>query len=318
MTARFALSLAALLLSSSASATVYTLQNDQYPDPPGEIEAVAVCGFLTAEKFAVLLSPPAGSYPYRLRSLEIFAAAVRDMNGACTPLDENRGDIGYYQFRLDLYADSGNLGDDPEGSPILTLPELTGELNGNTFGSIDLTSSNSEIESDVMLFQGDVRAVFTITQTDGRPVRDLDGISSGRNKIYAAQLDKWTDAALLGVNGDFLVRMKVSSNVSPNGNDAGPSAGSDAGSGGNGGGSDAGSGGSGTGQDAQNVCDRTCQDNGFMGGVLRDEECKCLHRIDGQDQGCGCANTGAAASLWLSLLALLALRRRKELVRRRS
>jgi hypothetical protein len=310
MTARIALSLAAsLLIGSSASATMFTLKNDQYPDAPGSIEGAAVCGFLTGEKFAVILSPPPDRYPYKLRTLEIFAAAVRDMNGACAPLDPNRADIGYYQFRLDLYADSGNLADDPEGSPILTLPELTGELNGNTLGSIDLTRNNSEIESDVLLYQGDVRAVFTITQTDGRPMRDLNGIMLGRNKIYAAQLDKWTDSAMLGLTGDFLVRMKVSSDVQPSGGDAGPTPSHDGGSGGQVTPIDAGRGNEG-GDDAAAVCDSTCTNNGFQGGVLRGGACECLGGRDPElEQGCGCI--GSQAGLWLALLALFALRRRR-------
>lgn len=188
MIARSAVLLALALLARSAAADVKSYQNDSI-GAGGQIACQA--GFVANEIGASVYTVPAGDGLVQLLGVDFF---VCDGSG-----------LGFAQARPMQVVVYGSGGPNP-GAALYTSPTLSGVPG--FLNSWDTTSANLRFQPGQTFTVGVRLLNGTLFQNFSTLATDSDGCQSSKSLIFAVP-GGWTDACVLGVSGDMIVRAKV-------------------------------------------------------------------------------------------------------------
>lgn len=166
--------------SDSTGPTISTLQNDNFTS--GGAAPTFVSGFVSGEAAAVRLGPQGAGYTIR-KVLFLFG-----------------GNATGQTVTLTIYNDAGatNPGSVVYDSAYAITP------SDAAFQQIDLTGENVHIASGQM-----IRVALAFTH-NGLPNVAKDGAITNTRNLILANPGGWTAAETLGVNGDFIIRLEIS------------------------------------------------------------------------------------------------------------
>ncbi len=183
----------AAILGTVVTTNAETLQNDGFQDG---MAAGFQAGFVVGEKVAVKLSPPSGN-PWQLDNVQfLFGGATSTQT-----------------VTLNIYADSADAN---PGAVLFTADyQVTGA--DNALSEISLAAEN-------IVVTGDFRVGIAF-QHAGLPsiARDDDGSIAGTRNFIEADGVGWIQSNLLGLVGDWVIRVNATEQGGAPAADAGPS-----------------------------------------------------------------------------------------------
>jgi hypothetical protein len=189
----FAVSLVVLTLGAAPCFGVeITLQNDSFT---GTGTVGCQPGFIQGEIAAARFTAAPQNYPFTLQKVQVLACLAGNQD----------------VFLLKVWQDDG-LSTEPGALLYEEAYTLTG--SPSDLNEIDLSNEN------IVISAGSVRIGFEYVILIGNPpgfAHDLDGhVTPHPNFIYAlSPVTGWFDSALLGVGGDWILRLVIETDAIP-------------------------------------------------------------------------------------------------------